>query len=218
MEAGKQKREPRSLFCVGWQGWFEDVFSLQCIPLRHFLRIRMNFSAGNHPPQTFSANQDEFPRWKSSLSDIFCKSGCFSPLEINPLRHFYQIRMHFSAGNHPSKTFPANQDDFLRWKSSPTDISCKSGCISPLEIIPLRHFLQIRMHLIERNHLWTSISANQDEFSPLKKPPPKTSLKKPPHKAYKTGRVTLDKRYNSFREKFNEIRTPTKRLMIKKKR
>lgn len=54
------------------------------------------------------------------------------------------------------------------FNASLQDISIKSGCISPLEIIPHRHFLQIRMNLIERNHLWTSISANQDEFPPLK--------------------------------------------------
>ena len=94
----------------------------------------------------------------------FFKSGCFSPLEIIPLRHFLQIRMNFSAGNHPSQTFLANQDQSPRWKSSLTDFFSKSGSISPLEIIPHRHFLQIRMNLIERNHLWTSISANQDEF------------------------------------------------------
>jgi len=123
------------------------------------------------------ANQDQFPRWKSSLTDFSSKSGCISPLEIIPHRLFQQIRMHFPVGNHPSQTFPANQDAFLRWKSSLTDFSSKSGCISPLEIIPHRHFLLIRMNPIERNHLWTSIPANQDEFPPLQKAPLKKLLR-----------------------------------------
>ena len=155
----------------------------------------MNFPVGIHPSQTFPANQDAFPRWKSSLTDISCKSGSISPLEIIPHRHFLLIRMHFSAGNHPSQTFLANQDAFPRWKSSLSDFSCKSGSISPLEIIPLRHFLLIRMNLIERNHLWTSIPTNQDVFPPLKKrPPKKRPSKSAPQKAcpaYETGRVHL---------------------------
>ena len=137
---------------------------MEIIPLRHFLLIRMLFPAGNHPSKTFFANQDAFPRWKSSLSDISCKSGCISPLRIIPPRHFLQIRMHFLAGNHPSQTFLANQDEFLRWKSSLTDISCKSGSISPLEIIPHRHFLQIRMHFLVGNHPPQTFPANQDAF------------------------------------------------------
>ena len=68
--------------------------------------------------------------------------------------------------------------------------------------------------------------ANQDEFPPLKKRPPKNhppkaSPKKRPSKSLSSLRdrqSTLDKGYNSFREKFNGIRTPTKKLMIKKKR
>ena len=103
------------------------ISSLEIIPHRHFLLIRMHFPVGNHPSQTFPANQDAFPRRESSLQDIFCKSGCISSLEIIPLRHFLQIRMHFPVENHPSKTFFANQDAFSRWKSSHTDISCKSG-------------------------------------------------------------------------------------------
>ena len=103
------------------------IFSLEFIPLRLFLQIRMHFLAGIHPSQTFLANQDAFPRWKSSLQDIFSKSGSISPLEIIPHRHFLPIRMHFPAGNHPSQTFLANQDAFPRWKSSLSDISCKSG-------------------------------------------------------------------------------------------
>ena len=47
-----------------------------------------------------------------------CRSGSISPLEIIPHRLFQQIRMHFSAENHPSRTFPANQDAFPHWESS----------------------------------------------------------------------------------------------------
>ena len=155
----------------------------------------------------------------ASLERHSCKSGYISPLEIIPHRFFQQIRMHFPDGNHPARKFLSNQDAFLRWKSSLTDFSSKSGSISPLEIIPRRHFLLIRMNPIERNHLWTSILANQDEFPPLKKRPSKSvpqkaPLKKRPSKSLSSLRdrqSTLDKGYNSFREKFNGIRTPTKK-------
>ena len=139
------KKESRALFFV-WAGRvglkmpflltasLTDIFiesgcisPLEIIPLRHFLLIRMHFLAGNHPSQTFLTNQDEFPRWKSSLSDFSCKSGCISSLEIIPHRLFLQIRMNFLAGNHPSQTFPANQDESPRWESSLTDFSSKSG-------------------------------------------------------------------------------------------
>ena len=46
------------------------ISSLEIIPPRHFLLIRMIFLAGNHPSQTFPVKQDDFPRWKSSLPDI----------------------------------------------------------------------------------------------------------------------------------------------------
>ena len=127
------------------------------------MQIRINSPAGNHPSQIFPANRDAFPRWKSSLTDFSSKSGCISPLEIIPPGHFQQIRMHFLVGNHPSKTFPANQDAFLRWKSSLTDFSSKSGSISPLEIIPHRLFQQIRMHFLVGNHPSQIFLANQDQ-------------------------------------------------------
>ena len=187
---------------------------MEIIPHRFFQQIRMHFPAGNHPSQTFPTNQDAFLHWESSLPDISSKSGCISPTEIIPslpdissksrcisptgiIPHgnFQQIRMHFLVGNHPSQIFLANQDQSPRRKSSLADIFSKSGSISPLEIIPRRHFLLIRMNPIERNHLWTSIPANQDEFPPLKKRPPK---KRPPKSipqkacpAYETGRVHL---------------------------
>ena len=61
---------------------------------------------------------------KSSLPDNSAESGCISPPEFIPTRHFLLIRMHFSAGNHLCKTFSANQDDFPRRNSSLQDISC----------------------------------------------------------------------------------------------
>ena len=67
-----------------------------------------------HPYKTFPSNQDVFSRRKSSLTDISCKSGCFSPPGIIPPRHFLLIRMNFPVGNHPSQTFLANQDEFPR--------------------------------------------------------------------------------------------------------
>ena len=194
-----------------WKSSLPDISSrsgyislTEIIPPGNFKQIRMHFSVGNHPSKTFPANQDAFLRWKSSLTDFSSKSGSISPLEIIPHRLFQQIRMHFLVGNHPSQIFLANQDQSPRWKSSLTGFSSKSGSISPLEIIPRRHFLLIRMNPIERNHLWTSILANQDEFPPLKKRPQKSvpqkaSLKRRPLKsvpqkaclAYETGRVPL---------------------------
>ena len=103
------------------------ISPLEFIPARHFLLIRMIFSAGIHPPQTFLANQDKSPRQKSSLQDISIKSGCISPLEFIPTRHFLLIRMIFSDGIHPYKTFPANQDAFPRWNSSLQELFNKSG-------------------------------------------------------------------------------------------
>ncbi|MGN8705663.1 hypothetical protein ACTNE0_02280 [Bacillota bacterium HCP3S3_E9] len=61
-------------------------------------------------------------------------------------------------------TFLSNQDEFPRQKSSLHDISIKSGSIPPLEIIPARLFLQIRMNLSTGNHLCKTFLANQDEF------------------------------------------------------
>ena len=128
----------------------------------------MHFSAENHPCKTFLSNQDEFLRRNSSLQDISIKSGCISPPEIIPVKHFLQIRMHFSAGNHLCQTFPPNQDEFPRRNSSRQDFSCKSGCISPSEIIPAKHFLQIRMNPIARNHPCQTLPPNQDVFRPQK--------------------------------------------------
>ena len=184
------------------------------------MQIRINFPAGNHPSQTFLANQDQSPRWKSSLADIFSKSGCISPTGIIPPGNFQQIRMHFPDGNHLSKTFSTNQDAFSRWKSSLTEIFIESGCISPLGIISPGNFQQIRMHFSDGNHPFRKFSANQDAFLrrksslpeissqsgcispleiiPLEIIPTKTIF--PPKKAspaYETGRVHSER--NSMR-------------------
>ena len=90
-------------------------------------QIRMHFPAGNHPCKSFSAYQDAFPRWKSSLQDFSCKSGSISPLEIIPARAFHHIRMHFPGGNHPYKSFSAYQDEFPRRKSSLQELFSISG-------------------------------------------------------------------------------------------
>ena len=98
--------------------WISTDPAYYFIPARHSYRIRMNFSAGIHPCMTFLANQDESLHWNSSLHDISIESGWISPLKIIPAKHFLQIRMNFSAENHPCMTFLSNQDEFLRWKSS----------------------------------------------------------------------------------------------------
>ena len=159
-EIGSRQTQKRAALSFGlcWQGRLEDNFflfnvsltrhssksgsisPLEIIPPGHFLLIRMHFSVGNHPSRKFPVNQDTFLRRKSSLPDISNKSGCISPPGIIPPGNFYQIRMHFPAGNHPSRKFLSNQDAFLRWESSLSEIFIKSGCISSLEIIPRRHF------------------------------------------------------------------------------
>lgn len=166
---------------LGWQGRLEDNFFLfnvsltrhssrsgyisptEIIPHRFFQQIRMHFPAGNHPSRTFLSNQDAFPQRESSLPEILSKSGCISPLGIIPPGNFQQIRMHFPAGNHPSRTFPANQDAFPQQESSLTEIFSKSGCISPTGIIPPGNFYQIRMHFSARNHPSRTFLANQDQ-------------------------------------------------------
>ena len=137
-----------------------SIFPLEIIPTRLFLQIRINFPAGNHPSETFPANQDQFPRWKSSLSDILIKSGCIPPTKIIPTRLFLQIRINFPVGNHPYKSFSSNQDAFPRLKSSLSDILIKPGCIPPTKIIPTKLFLQIRMHSPAGNHLSQTFLAN----------------------------------------------------------
>ena len=163
-------KESRALFGVwaGRAGWKITFFLFNSISDKTFQQIRINLPAGNHPSQIFLANQDQSPRRKSSLTDFSSKSGCISSLEIIPHRYFLLIRMHFSVGNHPSQIFLANQDQSPRWKSSLADIFNKSGCISPLEIIPHRHFLLIRMHFLVGNHPSQIFLTNQDQ-SPRRK-------------------------------------------------
>ena len=99
-----------------------------------------------HPYSAFPANQDAFPSWKSSLRDFSRESGSISPLEIIPLKHFYLTRMHSPDENHPSQTFPANQDQFPRRESSLSDIFIYPGCIPTTKIIPARLFPRIRIN------------------------------------------------------------------------
>ena len=143
-------------------------------PCRHFPRIRMNSRVGNHPCEIFPTNQDQFSRRESSLSGISRKSGSISPTKIIPARHFYQIRINFPAGNHPSQTFPVNQDQFTRRKSSLQKLFIKSGSISPTEIIPPRHFYQIRITPPPKMHPQLRFQANQDN-SLTKSPVPNAS-------------------------------------------
>ena len=142
--------------------------------MRFFPQIRINLPARNHPCQIFPVNQDQFSRWKSSLPDISCKSGSISPPEIIPLRLFPQIRIIFPDENHPSQTFPANQDQFPRWKSSLQKLFIKSGSIHPPEIIPPRHFYQIRITFPPKMHPQPRFQANQDN-SLAKSPVPNAS-------------------------------------------
>ena len=72
----------------------------------------MNFRVGSHPSQTFLSIQDAFRRQKSSPQDFSRESGSIPPPEIISPSHFYQIRMHSAAQNHPCKKKPANQDYF----------------------------------------------------------------------------------------------------------
>ena len=130
-----------------------------------------------HPRQTFPANQDQSPRWESSLPDISCESGSIFPLEIIPPRHFLQIRINFPTGNHPCKSFSSNQDQFTRRKSSLPDISCESGSIFPPEIIPPRYFLQIRINFPDENHPCKSFSSSQDQFTRWKSSLPDIFIK-----------------------------------------
>ena len=124
----------------------------------------MNSRVGNHPSQIFPVNQDQFTRRKSSLQKLFIKSGSISPPEIIPLRPFPQIRIIFPDENHPSQTFPVNQDQFPSWKSSLQKLFIKSGSIHPLEIIPAKAFHQIRINFPAGNHLSQTFLSNQDNF------------------------------------------------------
>ena len=134
----------------------------------------MNSRVGNHPCESFSSNQDQSPRWKSSLPNISHKPGSISPTGIIPLRFFPQIRIIFPDENHPSQTFPVNQDQFTRRKSSLQKLFIKSGSISPTRIILPRHFCQIRITFPSKMHPQPRFQANQDN-SLTKKPVPNAS-------------------------------------------
>lgn len=89
-----------------------SIHPTKIIPTRAFLQTRINFPAENHPSQIFLSNQDALLRRKSSLPDIFSKSGCIPPPKIIPARLFPRIRINSPAGNHLCKKKPANQDYF----------------------------------------------------------------------------------------------------------
>ena len=95
------------IWALLFPGWY---FGPSCILNLLFWLWGMHFLTGNHPCQTFSSNQDEFPRWKSSLPEIFIKSGWNFLLEIIPARAFCQTRMNFPLQMHPCQSFPLNQD------------------------------------------------------------------------------------------------------------
>lgn len=78
------------------------------------------------------------------------------------MRFFPQIRINSPAGNHPSQTFPVNQDQFPSWKTSLQKLFIKSGSIHPLEIIPPRHFYQIRITSPPKMHPQPRFQENQD--------------------------------------------------------
>ena len=124
----------------------------------------MNFPGGNHLCTEISSNQDAFPRRKSSLHRNFFESGCNSLGGIIPAEQFRRIRMNFSAGNHPWRAIPPNQDAFLRRESSLPSNSVESGYIFPAEIISAQKFLRIRMHFSGGNHPCRAILSNQDAF------------------------------------------------------
>ena len=150
------------------------ISPLEIIPAKHFPQTRINLSDRNHPFETFSANQDHFPRRKSSLPDISCESGSISPTGIIPFRLFPQIRINLPAGNHPCQAFPVNQDQFTRRKSSLQKLFIKSGSISPTKIIPPRYFYQIRITPPPKMHPQPRFQANQDN-SLAKSPVPNAS-------------------------------------------
>lgn len=124
----------------------------------------MNSRVGNHPCEIFPANQDQSPRQESSLPGFSRKSGSFSPTEIIPLRLFPQIRIIFPDENHPSQTFPVNQDQSPRWESSLPGFSHKPGSIPKLEIIPAKAFHQVRINSPAGNHPSQTFLSNQDNF------------------------------------------------------
>jgi len=70
--------------------------------------------------------------------------------------------MNSRVGNHPCEIFPANQDQSSRRKSSLQKHFIKSGSISPLEIIPPRHFYQIRITSPPKMHPQPRFQENQD--------------------------------------------------------
>ena len=87
------------------------------------------------------------------------------PKILTHIQQANQIRIHSAAEkNHPSRTFPANQDAFCCRESSLASNSAESGCISPPEFIPGEQFCRIRMHFPAGIHPSQTFLANQDAF------------------------------------------------------
>ena len=103
----------------------------------------------NYPSQTFLSNQDQFPRRKSSLSDILIKSGCSPPLEIIPPRHFYQIRITSPLKMHPQPRIQANQDNSLT-KSPASNASPTASKSSRSSFPAITSFFSNRQLLINQ--------------------------------------------------------------------
>ena len=94
---------------------------------------------------------------------------------MHPCQAFPANQDHNSrVGNHPCEIFPANQDQSPRRKSSLPDISCESGSIHPPEIIPPKHFYQIRITPPPKMHPQPRFQENQDN-SLTKSPVPNAS-------------------------------------------
>ena len=72
----RRKSSLQELFCISG-----CISPTEIIPTRLFLQIRMHFPTGNHPCKSFSTYQDAFPRWKSSLQELFCNSGCYDSFQ-----------------------------------------------------------------------------------------------------------------------------------------
>ena len=155
----------------------------------------MNFSAGNHPCKTFLANQDEFLRRKSSLSNTSSKSGCISPPEIISAKHFLQIRMNFPAGIHPCQTFPPNQDESLHRKSSLPNASSKSGCIPP------------------QKASWQSCAPQAHVSTSTNKPPVSTSANKPQPQLLPASSASISALTASTIPESSRMRSLSMRLM-----
>ena len=121
-----------------------------------------------------------FRKWSRSL--VFCfgneaavlcfvsetcgpgSCGCPPPLRIIPAQKFLQIRMHFTAENHPCAEISSNQDAFLLQKASLFGkIRCQ-GLFPRDECILIRKNSLPGIIVSWKMHPWRAISLNQDAF------------------------------------------------------